>query len=60
MLGLIRGLARDLAPAVTANAICPGLIETELSAAMWEGEKGAAVVAAIPSDRKTSRMRRPS
>ena len=24
MLGLIRGLARDLAPAVTANAICPG------------------------------------
>jgi 3-oxoacyl-[acyl-carrier protein] reductase len=51
MLGLIRGLARDLAPAVTANAICPGLIQTELSAAMWQGEKGAAVVASIPAGR---------
>jgi 3-oxoacyl-[acyl-carrier protein] reductase len=51
MLGLIRGLARDLAPAVTANAICPGLIQTELSAAMWEGPRAAAVIESIPAGR---------
>jgi 3-oxoacyl-[acyl-carrier protein] reductase len=51
MLGLIRGLARDLAPAVTANAICPGLIKTELSASMWDGPQGAAVLASIPAGR---------
>lgn len=51
MLGLVRGLARDLAPAVTANAICPGLIRTELSASMWEGPRGAAAIAAVPAGR---------
>lgn len=51
MLGLIRGLARDLAPAVTANAICPGLIATELSASMWAGPQAEAVVASIPAGR---------
>ncbi len=51
MLGLIRGLARDLAPAVTANAVCPGLIRTELSAAMWAGPQAEAVVASIPAGR---------
>ena len=51
MLGLIRGLARDLAPAVTANAICPGLIRTELTASMWAGPQGAAALAAIPAGR---------
>jgi NAD(P)-dependent dehydrogenase (short-subunit alcohol dehydrogenase family) len=51
MLGLIRGLARDLAPAVTANAICPGLIQTELSAAMWEGPRADAIIASIPAGR---------
>lgn len=51
MLGLIRGLARDLAPAVTANAICPGLIQTELTASMWNGPQGAAAIAAVPAGR---------
>ncbi len=51
MLGLIRGLARDLAPAITANAVCPGLIQTELSAAMWEGPRAEAVIASIPAGR---------
>ncbi len=51
MLGLIRGLARDLAPHVTANAVCPGLIQTELSAAMWEGPRAEAVIASIPAGR---------
>lgn len=51
MLGLIRGLARDLAPAVTANAICPGLIKTDLTASLWDGPLGAAAVDAIPAGR---------
>jgi len=51
MLGLIRGLARDLAPAVTANAICPGLIRTELAAPMLDGAVGEAAVNAIPAGR---------
>jgi 3-oxoacyl-[acyl-carrier protein] reductase len=51
MLGLIRGLARDLAPAVTANAICPGLIATELSASMWAGPQAEAVITSIPAGR---------
>ncbi|MGE3271620.1 MAG: SDR family oxidoreductase [Chloroflexota bacterium] len=51
MLGLIRGLARDLAPAVTANAVCPGLIATELSASMWAGPQAEAVIESIPAGR---------
>jgi NAD(P)-dependent dehydrogenase (short-subunit alcohol dehydrogenase family) len=51
MLGLIRGLARELAPAVTANAICPGLIRTELAAPMLDGPIGEAAVRAIPAGR---------
>jgi 3-oxoacyl-[acyl-carrier protein] reductase len=34
-LGLTRGLAKELAPAVTVNAICPGAIETDLTRAKW-------------------------
>ncbi len=51
MLGLVRGLAREVAPYVTVNAVCPGLIRTELSAAMYEGSRGEAVAAAIPAGR---------
>ena len=35
ILGLTRGLAKELAPAVTVNAICPGAIETDLTKAKW-------------------------
>jgi NAD(P)-dependent dehydrogenase (short-subunit alcohol dehydrogenase family) len=51
MLGLIRGLARELAPGVTANAICPGLIRTELAAPMVDGPLGQEAVKAIPAGR---------
>ena len=51
MLGLIRGLARELAPNVTANAICPGLIRTELAASMLNGPQGQAAIEAIPAGR---------
>jgi NAD(P)-dependent dehydrogenase (short-subunit alcohol dehydrogenase family) len=51
MLGLIRGLARELAPGVTANAICPGLIRTELAAPMVDGPLGQEAVKSIPAGR---------
>jgi len=35
ILGLTRGLAKELAPAVAVNAICPGAIETDLTRAKW-------------------------
>ena len=51
MLGLVRGLARELAPGVTVNAVCPGLIATELTQSMWAGPRGAEAIAAIPAGR---------
>jgi 3-oxoacyl-[acyl-carrier protein] reductase len=34
VLGLTRGLAKELAPHVTVNAICPGMILTDLTTHM--------------------------
>lgn len=51
MLGLTRGLAREAAPFVTVNAICPGFVETDLVRAVITGEKGAAALQAIPLGR---------
>jgi 3-oxoacyl-[acyl-carrier protein] reductase len=51
ILGLVRGLARELAPHVTVNAICPGLIETELVASMTRGPQREQAVAAVPAAR---------
>jgi 3-oxoacyl-[acyl-carrier protein] reductase len=50
VLGLTRGLARELAPAVTVNAICPGAIETDLTRAKWAPMKEK-VVESIPLGR---------
>jgi 3-oxoacyl-[acyl-carrier protein] reductase len=50
LLGLTRSLARELAPNVTVNAICPGLIATELTASSWR-ERAAEAVAPIPAGR---------
>ncbi|MCY4453154.1 MAG: SDR family NAD(P)-dependent oxidoreductase [Immundisolibacterales bacterium] len=36
ILGMTRALAKELAPSVSVNAICPGAIKTELTAAMLE------------------------
>lgn len=47
MLGLTRGLAKELAPHVLVNAICPGLIHTDLTAKMI-AERGEAIVSTIP------------
>jgi 3-oxoacyl-[acyl-carrier protein] reductase len=48
ILGLTRGLAKELAPHVLVNAICPGLIETDLTAGMIARESAAALVRTIP------------
>jgi 3-oxoacyl-[acyl-carrier protein] reductase len=48
ILGLTRGLAKELAPHVTVNAICPGLIATDLTAAMIAREGTDTLVRSIP------------
>ena len=40
ILGMTRGLAKELGPSITVNAICPGAIKTELTAAMLEETAG--------------------
>ena len=50
VLGLTRGLAKELAPTITVNAICPGAIETELSRVMLAAN-AEAVTRSIPLGR---------
>ena len=50
VLGLTRGLAKELAPTITVNAICPGAIETELTRAMLAANADA-VTRSIPLGR---------
>ena len=51
VLGLTRGLAKELAPHVTVNAICPGLIETRGTRGLLETADVAAILATIPKGR---------
>jgi 3-oxoacyl-[acyl-carrier protein] reductase len=51
VLGLTRGLAKELAPHVTVNAICPGLIETANTGAIAHGPHREALLASIPKAR---------
>jgi 3-oxoacyl-[acyl-carrier protein] reductase len=48
ILGFTRGLAREAAPFLTVNAICPGVIETEMARTLLAGEKKQLVVSQIP------------
>ncbi len=50
VLGLTRGLAKELAPTVTVNAICPGAIDTDLTQQMLAANMDA-VVRSIPLGR---------
>jgi 3-oxoacyl-[acyl-carrier protein] reductase len=47
VLGLARGLAKELAPNVTVNAVCPGLIETANTRFIAQGPQREALLAAI-------------
>ena len=47
-LGLTRGLAKELAPAVTVNAICPGIIDTVMSASLVSGHSASTRSESIP------------
>jgi NAD(P)-dependent dehydrogenase (short-subunit alcohol dehydrogenase family) len=51
VLGLTRGLAKELAPRVTVNAICPGLIVNERTRNIAEGTAAARVLETIPMGR---------
>ena len=44
-------LAKELAPAVTANAICPGLIETPMTAGFTTGPHASRLLETIPRGR---------
>ena len=46
ILGMTRALAKELGPAVSVNAICPGAIKTELTASMLE-ERSAEFIGSI-------------
>jgi 3-oxoacyl-[acyl-carrier protein] reductase len=48
ILGLTRGLAKELAPDVIVNAICPGLIATDLTAGMIARAGEATLLRTIP------------
>ena len=38
LMALTKGLALELAPGIRANAICPGIIKTPMTDALWSGD----------------------
>jgi 3-oxoacyl-[acyl-carrier protein] reductase len=50
ILGLTRGLAKELAPHITVNAVCPGSIETGMTSALI-ASKREAIAQSIPLGR---------
>jgi NAD(P)-dependent dehydrogenase (short-subunit alcohol dehydrogenase family) len=50
LLHLTKGLARELAPRVRVNAICPGIVKTDMTRAVWEHNE-AQMAATMPMQR---------
>ncbi|KAA9166454.1 SDR family oxidoreductase [Amycolatopsis acidicola] len=51
-LGFARALARELGPhGVTVNSVAPGLIDTDITGGLLEGDRKAALLAGIPVGR---------
>jgi 3-oxoacyl-[acyl-carrier protein] reductase len=54
LIGLTRSLARELGPlGITANAVAPGLVDTDMSAQLSE-ERTAAILATVPLGRNAN------
>lgn len=51
LLGLTRGLAKELAPTITVNAICPGIIETAMTAPITGSPEANRILEGIPLGR---------
>lgn len=51
MIALVKSLAIECAPAVTVNAVAPGWVDTEMSAAAYAGEGRDRIAASIPLQR---------
>lgn len=50
LIHLTKSLAKDLAPGVRVNAICPGLVKTDMARALWESNEEA-VASMVPLGR---------
>jgi NAD(P)-dependent dehydrogenase (short-subunit alcohol dehydrogenase family) len=52
ILGYTKAAARELGPDnISVNAICPGFIDTDITAGMMTPERLAAIVASVPMGR---------
>ncbi|MEW6546687.1 MAG: glucose 1-dehydrogenase [Bacillota bacterium] len=51
VLGFTRGLAKELAPKVRVNAVCPGLIATPMTARLVESPQAPEILKTIPLGR---------